>query len=163
MEYDTILVRDSVCGITITLNRLEHQNSLNHVLLKEMNDVLDLAEQDANCRIVVLEGQKSIFCTGMDFAEVASSNNQAAKRSASDPYMETIKRLTLIPKIIISVIDGQVMAGGVGEPQEPVTSATPPAPPPPGFAGRGSGGSGGGVGVAVGASGIRLALATPSS
>lgn len=132
MGYSTILVKESIGGITITFNRLEQQNSINDCLLKEINEVLDLAEKDSNCRIVVFEGQKGVFCTGMDFGEVSELESQKvvrqedryykeeeeyeeeAEESLSNPFMETIRRFSLMPKVIISVVDGRAMAGGIG-------------------------------------------------
>lgn len=125
-KYETISVKDSVGGITITLNRPEHRNTLNATLLKEINDVLSLVKQDSNCQLVLLEGQQGFFCTGMDFNEISESqmnvqqktqhneHDEDLKKTYVSAYMETIKQFTLIPKIIVSLIDGRVTAGGVG-------------------------------------------------
>jgi polyketide biosynthesis enoyl-CoA hydratase PksH len=131
MEYKTIMVNQSLEGIKITMNRAERQNSLNRTLLEEINRVLNQAEKKPDCRMVILEGQSGIFCTGQDFEEVSSyaskkknhreipeqeKNNHPgqAKQVPADPYMETLKRFTSIPKVVISVIDGLTIAGGVG-------------------------------------------------
>jgi len=125
MEYKTILVNRMDGGITLTINRPEQQNSINPDLLKEINHVLDLAVNDPLCKIIVLQGQGGVFCTGMDFNEISGKhdnftpgqiheNRDSKEVSHSRPYLETIKRFTLIPRIVISVVDGRVMAGGVG-------------------------------------------------
>jgi polyketide biosynthesis enoyl-CoA hydratase PksH len=125
MPYKTILVNQSAERLTITMNRPEHRNSLNNTMLKEINEVLDLAEKKQDCRIVVLEGQPGFFCIGQDFEEassLAAKNNspltcdqkEAADLSSSNPYMATLKRFTLAPQVIISLVDGQAIAGGVG-------------------------------------------------
>ncbi|MBI4652467.1 enoyl-CoA hydratase/isomerase family protein [Candidatus Desantisbacteria bacterium] len=117
MKYNTILVKESLGVITVTFNRLSQRNSINRAFIKELNEVLDKAEQDTQCRIVILEGQNDVFCTGMDFEEAAMFNVQDKKddsMSFLSQYMKAIKRFTLTPKVIISKIEGQVMAGGVG-------------------------------------------------
>ena len=118
MKYETINITQSVGSLTITFNRLEKQNSINAIFLTELNEVLDQAEQDATCRLVILEGQQGVFCTGMDFTEIArqesEKDREATESFSPSHYMETLKRLTLIPKIIISKVDGRVVAGGVG-------------------------------------------------
>lgn len=123
MGYETIIVKEITGGISVIFNRLEHQNSINELFLKELNNALDLAEKEPSCRILVLEGQEGIFCTGMDFNEAALAYENADSNSSqatgvenfiSSFYMETIKRFSLSPKIIISKVDGKVMAGGVG-------------------------------------------------
>lgn len=116
MTYNTILVSESIGSITVTFNRLSHRNSINAQFVKEINQVLDSAEQNSECKMVVFEGQGGVFCTGMDFQEAAEGleNPNRDDWPFSPQYMATIKRFTLIPKIIISKVDGQVMAGGVG-------------------------------------------------
>lgn len=115
-EFKTILVKISEGCVTVRFNRLPKRNSINGALIKEINTVLDYVENDAACGMVVLEGQQGVFCTGMDFEEVAAAasvNHEAGKRAAMQ-YMNLLKRFSLFPKVIIAKIDGQVVAGGVG-------------------------------------------------
>jgi polyketide biosynthesis enoyl-CoA hydratase PksH len=117
MEYETLLVNESPGALTVTFNRLSHRNSLNDTVLQELNKVLDLAEGDPGCRLVILEGQQGVFCTGMDFETVSlqdSRGDTGFEKASASLYMSTISRLALIPKVIISRVDGQVMAGGIG-------------------------------------------------
>lgn len=116
MQYETIQVKESLGRLTITIDRPEQRNSINDTFLKEINEVLDLAEQDSNCRVVLLEGQNGVFCTGMDFEKVTQEAQvqHPVKTPQVGSYMETIRRFTLTPRVIISIIDGEVMAGGVG-------------------------------------------------
>ncbi|HEY3366502.1 MAG TPA: enoyl-CoA hydratase-related protein [Symbiobacteriaceae bacterium] len=114
MYYETLLVRKGDARITITLNLLAKRNSISNRLIKELNEVLDQAERDASCRMVILEGQKGVFCTGMDFEEVVSGDKGAGGSGLTYRYMETLRRLSLIPKVVIARVEGQVMAGGVG-------------------------------------------------
>ncbi len=115
--YETILTSDIDDIKTITFNRIENRNSINLTLLKEINQVLDEVEYSRQYKIVVLEGQNGIFCTGMDFGIYAASKEDV-ERSDSEAfaiqYKELLKRIALYPKYIISKVDGQVMAGGVG-------------------------------------------------
>ncbi len=117
MSYTTLLVRESLGGLTVTLNRLSENNSINAVLLNELNRVLDEIERQPCYRLLVIEGQQGLFCTGMDFTQI---DQRGAPDCVSDSvrenalFMETIRRLTLTSKIIVSVIDGKAIAGGVG-------------------------------------------------
>lgn len=123
MDYKTIIVKESMGGLIVTIDRVSARNSLNTMMLAELNHVLDLAEQDPGCGFVALQGQQGIFCTGMDFQEVSESDaageiERLAAQSGQDltanPFMAILKRFTLSPKIIIALVDGVVMAGGVG-------------------------------------------------
>lgn len=111
MHFETLNVTQTENMFTITLHRPQHRNSINARLLQEMQQVLDMAEQDAQCRFVLLQGENSIFCTGMDFQELMQTdiNNTFALN-----YMSLLKRFTTTSKIIIATLDGQVLAGGVG-------------------------------------------------
>lgn len=111
MNFTTVLISDIPHGIRITLNRLEQRNSLNTTLLNELNQVLNIADKNPDCRIIVLSGQSGIFCTGMDFNEVSYQSDDLISASS---YMNTLKRFATMSKVIIAEIDGQVMAGGVG-------------------------------------------------
>ena len=116
MQYETILVEKDKDAIRIIFNRLDRRNSINAVFLNEIDKVLSQTENDANCKIIILEGQKGIFCTGMDFEEAASVEKKDGTpvNQGGIPYMNLLKRIASIPKVVISCVDGQVMAGGVG-------------------------------------------------
>jgi len=127
-QYQTIQVKESNQGFNIIINRPKQRNSLNNTLLEEIGSVLDVAEKKKNCPMIILEGQPEVFCTGQDLEEVTQitsldnlasdkypePNNPGESIDLSNPYMNMLKRFTTIPKIIVSSIDGQVMAGGVG-------------------------------------------------
>ena len=97
---------------TITFNRLLNKNSINEAFLDELNNVFNEVEQKPLCQIILLQGQQGIFCTGMDFNEM--TKRASTESVFSTLYMETLKRMTLMPRIVIAKVDGQVMAVGVG-------------------------------------------------
>lgn len=115
MNFQTIAVKESEKSLTIQFNRLENQNSINAKLLEEINQALDLVEKKTACRLIILEGQQGVFCTGMDFKEMSASlNTPDHLKEFSSGYMLLLKRLTQIPKVVLSKVDGKVIAGGVG-------------------------------------------------
>lgn len=116
MKYNTILVEQTPEVMRITINRPEHRNSINLEFLRELNEALDIAEENCSCKIVILEGHKSFFCIGMDFEQAVAVENSGTDNgySSTAKYMGTIRRLSLLPKIVIAKVEGEVMAGGVG-------------------------------------------------
>lgn len=117
MDMETLIVTRGPKALTITFNRLQSRNSINTTVLKEMNQVLDIAERDRDCRLVIIEGKGGVFCTGMDFEEITQkevSTNTENLKIWIRSYMSLLKRFTLISKVIIAKLDGQVLAGGVG-------------------------------------------------
>lgn len=115
--YQTILTRNENCVKTITFNRKESRNSINMTFIDEINKVLDEVEVDERYKVVVFEGQQGFFCTGMDFAlykESVENIGEDQCKVFTSAYMALLKRISLFTKVIISKVDGQVMAGGVG-------------------------------------------------
>jgi len=100
---------------TVVINRVERRNAIDGALLDELSRLLDEAESDRVCKMIVLEGREGIFCTGMDFEAVARefASGELSQDEASR-YMAVIKRFTSIPKVIVAKVEGQVLAGGVG-------------------------------------------------
>jgi polyketide biosynthesis enoyl-CoA hydratase PksH len=116
MAYDTILVNEQAKVMTITLNRLADENSVNVRLLEEVNLALDRAESRPEIRIVVLAGCAGTFSNGMDLSELSRSDHLAAESitEAATLYFRTLRRFTSTGKLIISNVDGRANAAGVG-------------------------------------------------
>ena len=72
MEYRTLIVEKKNAILQITFNRTEARNSINCEFLQELNTALDYAKEDLEIKIVLLQGKNGVFCSGMDFQEVAS-------------------------------------------------------------------------------------------
>lgn len=115
MAFQTLIVKDTPDYFTLTLNRLDQQNSISMEMLDEIHIILDQAEKLPHCRMIVLQGTPDIFCSGMDLKEMSSRLDDPAKIHAwTAHYMATLKRLATSPKIIVAKIEGKVIAGGVG-------------------------------------------------
>lgn len=117
MNYDTLRIHRSPGVMTAEIHRPQNRNSMNHQLLKELNNVLDEAERDPACRMVALRGCGGVFCTGMDFDELVDGGprDTAEDELVGPPlYLHTLKRFTLSPVIVAAVVEGEVTAGGVG-------------------------------------------------
>jgi polyketide biosynthesis enoyl-CoA hydratase PksH len=112
--YEALLINESPSYLTVTLHRPKQLNRLNLQLLKEIHHVLDQAESNPDCRFVVLQGENNVFCTGMDFEEQVQQNEAQQDINFAQLYMDLLKRFTTTSKVIISLLDDQVFAGGVG-------------------------------------------------
>lgn len=112
--WDTLLITESPPYLTITIHRPDHRNSISLQSLREIQQVLDEAESNPACRFVILQGENNLFCTGMDFEELTQESTISQNVDASADYMALLKHFTTTSKIIISLLDGQVLAGGMG-------------------------------------------------
>lgn len=114
MADDAVLITQSNPRVwTLTMNRPEKRNSLNQALMEGLHRGLTEAEADSACRLVILTGRQNFFCTGMDFEE-AAQGVAITEVGEGQLYMALLKRLASSPKIIISKVEGTVLAGGMG-------------------------------------------------
>ena len=112
MDYKTLLVNEIPNGLEVVFNRLEKRNTINSAFIAELSHVIELAEKNPKCRLIVLKGQKGIFCCGMDFEERIQKTPETAENPAA--LMNLLKKICSTSKVVISIVDGQVIAGGVG-------------------------------------------------
>lgn len=118
MEYHSIAVSHLDEGLySIRLNRPEHKNSITATLVSELQHALGMLEELSACRVIVLEGTGGYFCTGMNFQAFTDGEDDAPGDSAAPPsvdFLQTMKRIGELSKMVIAKVDGQVLAGGVG-------------------------------------------------
>jgi polyketide biosynthesis enoyl-CoA hydratase PksH len=117
MDMRTLRVAEADGVLTVTLQRPEARNSINQVMLQELHAVLDALEAEPRHSLLVLQGQPGTFCTGMDFNEVATLRPDMApaeREVLTRPYMQLLRRLATLPRVVISKVDGEVLAGGMG-------------------------------------------------
>lgn len=102
--------------LRITLARAERQNSIDGLFLEEVHAALDRAESIPECRLVVLEAEGEVFCSGLDLPAAAGETGDRgalASRGGAD-FLGLLKRFSTIPRVVLSRVDGRVSGGGVG-------------------------------------------------
>lgn len=117
MNYDTLLVNKCDFHVSIKFNRVKEKNSINTKVLRELNHAIDYALESSGIKAIVLEGEKDIFCSGMDFKEIlefARAPTEKDVREWANLFLFTLKRLTTIPKVVIAAVEGKALGGGVG-------------------------------------------------
>ena len=115
MKFENLIVERSSRMMSLRIARPHRRNSINAALIREIGAALDEAERSSECRVVVLKGEPGCFCTGMDFQETAAQPDIAASDTVEiGKFMDLLRRFTLCPKIIVSQLDGKVIAGGLG-------------------------------------------------
>jgi methylglutaconyl-CoA hydratase len=102
---------DGGAGV-ITLSRSSEGNRLNIVSLKELHAALHAALDDKGVRAVLLRSNGAVFSLGLDFSAVADENSSAEE--AVGLYRGILYTLFTCAKPVISVVQGDVKAGGLG-------------------------------------------------
>ncbi len=116
MTYHKVLyeVRDGVARIT--LNRPDKRNALDGELISQLKSTMAASAGDPQCRVVVLAGAGTDFCSGADLAGLEKTaqasvlDNMADARSTAELFLMMRNH----PLPIIAAVQGRALAGGCG-------------------------------------------------
>jgi methylglutaconyl-CoA hydratase len=102
----------------ITINRADKRNALSRGLIDALAEAFARVQNEKQVRCVVLTAAGSVFCAGMDLAELQESLD-APKESTPvwDDALRLAKLYDLIytlPKPTIAAVQGTAVAGGAG-------------------------------------------------
>lgn len=93
----------------LTLNRPEKRNALNQPLIEALNSALAKFETDREIRALLLRGEGTHFCAGIDLREVAEASTPHNPTSLESVF----GRLERFPVPTIAAIQGAALAGGL--------------------------------------------------
>ena len=103
-----ILVHTEAGVTTITLNRVDKKNSITAAMYATMADALDQAQADAAVRVVLLQGDVTIFSAGNDIGDFLNKP-PAGEQS---PVFRFLHGIAAFPKPIIAAVCGPAV--GIG-------------------------------------------------
>lgn len=114
-ENDSVLYELNSYVGWITLNVPERGNVVNNDNLPLIKKFIDESNNNPECRVIVLQGRDGVFSRGMDFMNlIRNSKGGEIKSEFTDPYKEAVLAIRNSDKPVIGVIDGDVLAGGMG-------------------------------------------------
>jgi methylglutaconyl-CoA hydratase len=118
MSTDLVLCEKRDFASVVTMNRPDRRNALSRALIAALTDVFTRLRDDESVRCVILTGAGSVFCAGMDLAELQES---MAKVDEQSPVWEDVLHLATLydliytsPKPTIAAVNGAAVAGGAG-------------------------------------------------
>lgn len=100
----------------ITLNRPDKRNALDSEMVAELKSVFSASAADPACRVVLLTGAGTDFCSGADLASLEKTaqasvlDNMADARSTADLFLMMRNH----PRPVIAAVQGRALAGGCG-------------------------------------------------
>ncbi len=110
-----ILVHTEDGVTTITFNRVDKKNSITEAMYAAMADALVAAEADAAVRVVVFQGDLTIFSAGNDIADFLRKSSQGAAPQADAgeaPVWRFLQGLAAFPKPVLASVCGPAV--GIG-------------------------------------------------
>jgi enoyl-CoA hydratase/carnithine racemase len=108
MTMSDILVHTEAGVCTISFNRLARKNSITSDMYAAMADAMQAATSDAAIRVVVIQGDETIFSAGNDigdFLEKPPSGEDA-------PVFRFLRNISACPKPVIAAVNGPAV--GIG-------------------------------------------------
>jgi enoyl-CoA hydratase/carnithine racemase len=108
MTMSDILVHTEAGVCTISFNRLARKNSITSDMYAAMADAMQTATNDAAIRVVVIQGDETIFSAGNDigdFLEKPPSGEDA-------PVFRFLHNISACPKPVIAAVNGPAV--GIG-------------------------------------------------
>ncbi len=116
MTQATILyeVKDGIARIT--LNRPEKRNALNGELVGELKEAIASSARDSQCRVVLITGSGTDFCSGADLAGLDKTAQAGVLENMTDArnMAEVFLMMRNHPRPIIAAAHGRALAGGCG-------------------------------------------------
>jgi methylglutaconyl-CoA hydratase len=116
MSYSTIKLELETDLALLTFNRPEKRNALSPQLIEELLAALDAVEAAASIRVLILTGEGTAFCAGMDLEYLKGLAGQSGEQNRADARrtIRMFRRLWSFPKPVIAAVNGPAMAGGCG-------------------------------------------------
>lgn len=115
-ELQRLRVHEDGARLNVTLARAAHRNALDYEMWDELDHVLrDVAERDGDIRVVVVTGDGSAFCAGVDFDAIGSSLEIERKRYPSfiRRWAGVADQFERIPQTTIAAINGPAVGAGL--------------------------------------------------
>ena len=100
----------------ITLNRPEKRNALNAEMVSALKNAFTEAQNDDNCKVIVLQANGEAFCAGADLGYLQQLQNNTYDENLQDSrhLMELFLQIYTHKKAVIGKIQGHALAGGCG-------------------------------------------------
>ena len=94
--------------LTLTLNRVEKKNSLTAAMYAELADQLEAGTQNAAVRVVLIQGDPTVFSAGNDLTDFMN----APPAGADSPVFRFLRAISTCPKPVLAAVCGPAV--GIG-------------------------------------------------
>ncbi len=116
MNYSTLRVDTEERIATVTLARAERRNALDETMIGELHQVFSLLNRNSGARVVVITGDGTAFCAGMDIGYLRrmAESSQDANLADAQRFMQLLLLIANLKKPVIAMVNGPALGGGCG-------------------------------------------------
>ncbi|MGN5734220.1 enoyl-CoA hydratase/isomerase family protein [Arthrobacter psychrochitiniphilus] len=115
MTFDNIVVEQEGPLLWLTLNRPAEANALSDTLADEFCAAIELAQNDPDCHVVILQGNGKYFCAGGDVHMMAAAQDPARfLKALAEKMHEGLLSLAHSRLITIAAVHGFAAGAGLG-------------------------------------------------
>lgn len=107
--------------LTLWLNRPESRNAMSLNMVKAIQQVFKMIQDDITIRAVILRGKDGHFCAGGDIKDLAQLRGEATNVGSNQPYVDfnrqfghMLEQVDQAPQTVVAVLEGAVLGGGFG-------------------------------------------------
>jgi enoyl-CoA hydratase len=109
MNEPVVLVEKADGIATVTLNRPEKLNALNHELRTNFCRVMQQLRDDPEAQVVIITGAGRAFCAGLDLRELGADASVVARDVTTVSFITVIEDMN-VP--VIAAVNGFAVTGG---------------------------------------------------
>jgi enoyl-CoA hydratase/carnithine racemase len=113
MSYETVLSELNSEGVrTITLNRPDRLNAMNHALVRDVAEAFTDANNDGATKAMIFTGAGRAFCAGDDRREHVHPETEAEAREFVEAIQDATRAIVFGEKPVVGAINGWAVGGG---------------------------------------------------
>lgn len=114
-EFKTLDVERRQAVLAVTLNRPKRLNAMNGRMVRELDTVASMVEEEPGIRALFLRGAGASFCSGADLNELREAARDVDRLTEiSLAFGKMLLRLAQSPALVVAAAHGPVMGGGLG-------------------------------------------------
>ena len=101
---------------TVTLDRPQRRNALDHALLRRLPGVMQDLDRDPQVDVIVLTGSDPAFCAGLDLNDFSAGAGSAAEPARAAPPAESpvpARPWPVLGTPVIGAVNGPAVTGGL--------------------------------------------------
>jgi len=113
-NYETLIFEQQDEVATVTLNRPDAANGINHGMSEELVDVATFCKNENSIRAVILTATGKFFCAGGDLREMAGYGDEGSMRvkALADNLHQSISLFSSMDAPLIVAVNGVAAGGG---------------------------------------------------